>query len=138
VTWLRLGVVLLAAYSAVFAQEKQDKADKPDKPEPQYQEPPEEDVTSAPKEYTFNPLQAAKEVRIGNYYFKKGSYKAALHRFEEALKWNPGMGEAAFRLAEAKEKLKDKRGALDAYQKYLAIEPDGKDAAAAKKKLAGK
>jgi tetratricopeptide (TPR) repeat protein len=129
VTWLRLGVVILTAHAAIFAQEKQ-------KAEPKYQEPPEEDVAVAPKEYTFNPLQAEKDLKIGNYYFKKGSYKAAVHRFEEALKWNPGFSEAAFRLGEAREKLKDKHGAQDAYKKYLELEPDGKDAATVKKKLA--
>ena len=119
-------MVILAAHSAVFAQEKAD---------PKYAEPPEEDGGAAPKDYTFNPLQSAKEIRIGNFYFKKRSYKAAAHRFDEALKWNPGSAEAALRLAETKEKLKDKRGAQLAYRKYLELEPDGKDAATIKKKL---
>jgi tetratricopeptide (TPR) repeat protein len=121
----------MASHAAIFAQEKQEKA-----AEPQYQEPPEEDVGSKPQEYTFNPLQAAKELKIGNYYFKKGSYKAAVRRFEEALKWNPGYSEAAFRLGESREKLKDKRGAQDAYKKYLDLEPDGKESGAVRKKLA--
>ena len=133
-TWLRVGVVVLAAHAAIFAQDK----DKQEKTDPQYQEPPEEDGGSAPKDYTFNPLQASKEVRIGNYYFKKGSFKAAAHRFEEALKWNPSLADAAFRLGESREKLKDKQGAQDAYKKYLEIDPDGKEAAAVKKKLARK
>ena len=133
-TWLRVGVVVLAAHAAIFAQDK----DKQEKPDPQYQEPPEEDAGTAPKDYVFNPLQAAKEVRIGNYYFKKGSYKAAAHRFEEALKWNPSLADAAFRLGESREKLKDKHGAQDAFKKYLAIEPEGKESAAAKKKLGQK
>ncbi len=133
-TWLRVGVVVLAAHAAIFAQDK----NKQEKPDPQYQEPPEEDVATAPKDYVFNPLQAAKEVRIGNYYFKKGSYKAAAHRFEEALKWNPGLADATFRLGESREKLKDKPGAQQAFKKYLEIEPDGKEAAAVKKKLSQK
>lgn len=125
-TWLRLSVLVLAAHAALFAQDKAD---------PKYQEPPEEDTGTAPKQYTFNPLQASKEVKIGNYYFKKGSYKAAAHRFTEALKWNPGMAEAALRLGEAEEKLKDKRAAQEAFRKYLELEPDGKEASAVKKKL---
>ncbi|MEO8129985.1 MAG: tetratricopeptide repeat protein [Bryobacteraceae bacterium] len=133
-TWLRLGVVILAAHGAIFAQDK----GKQEKAEPQYQEPPEEDVAIPPKEYTFNPLQASKEVRIGNYYFKKGSYKAAAHRFEEALKWNPSLADAAFRLGESREKLKDKPGAQEAFKKYLAIEPEGKEANLVKKKLGQK
>ena len=127
-------MLVLAAHAAIFAQDKE----KQEKPDPQYQEPPEEDVAIPPKDYVFNPLQATKEVRIGNYYFKKGSFKAAAHRFEEALKWNPSLADAAFRLGESREKLKDKQGAQDAYKKYLEIDPDGKEAAAVKKKLARK
>ena len=58
----------------------------------------------AVKEYAFNPLQAQKEIRTGNYYFKKGSYRAAAGRFEEATKWNGGEPEAWLRLGEAEEK----------------------------------
>src|SRR5215471_14905960 len=39
--------------------------------------PPEEDTSVAVKEYAFNPLQAKKEISIGNQYFKKGSFRAA-------------------------------------------------------------
>ena len=45
----------------------------PPKPAVQEEEPPEEDTSLKPKEYSFNPLQASKEVRIGEYYFKKKS-----------------------------------------------------------------
>jgi tetratricopeptide (TPR) repeat protein len=101
------------------------------------QEPPEEDESLKPKEYSFNPLQAQKELRIGNYYFHKGSYKAAVNRFREATKWDPTFADAYFRLGETEEKLKDKNAAKDAYAKYLEMAPDGKEAAAAKKKIAG-
>ena len=46
--------------------------------------PPEEDTSITVPVYGFNPLQAQKEIRTGNYYFKKGSYRAAAGRFEEA------------------------------------------------------
>jgi tetratricopeptide (TPR) repeat protein len=111
---------------------------KPQTPPPDEQEPPEEDVTMKPKEYTFNPLQAEKESKIGDYYFKKGSYRAAAGRFEEATKWNPGMADAYFKLGEAKDKMKDKKSARLAFQKYLELEPDGKEAPRAKKALGGK
>ncbi len=115
---------------------------------PAYQEPPEEDK-SLPREaeYSFNPLQAAKEFRVGLFYWKKGSYKAAAGRFEEAVKWNPGFAEAYFRLAEAREKLAEGEiretekqalldGAAEAYKKFLELEPDGDKAKTARKKLA--
>jgi len=101
----------------------------------QEQEPPEEDETLVVKEYTFNPLQAAKELKIGNFYFKKGSYRAAARRFEEATKWDPGFAEAYLRLGEAREKQKDAKGAAEAYAKYLELSPDTKNASEVRKRL---
>jgi len=97
--------------------------------------PKEEDENLSAKEYSFNPLQAEKEVRVGEYYFKKGSYRAAALRFREATKWNQGYGEAWLRLGETAEKQKDTKTAKEAYAKYLEVVPDAKDAAEIRKKL---
>jgi tetratricopeptide (TPR) repeat protein len=105
-------------------------------PTTQEQAPPEEDESLKPKEYSFNPLQAAKELRVGNYYLKKGSYRAAALRFQEATKWDNTLAEAFLRLGEAREKLHDRKAAAEAYAKYLEIAPDAKDAPDVKKKLA--
>ena len=116
------------------AEQAQKKDAKPPAPV-QEQEPPEEDVSLVPKEYSFNPLQASKDLRIGNYYFKKGNYRAAAHRFEEATKWDGTNAEAYLRLGEAKEKQRDRKAAAEAYAKYLEIAPDAKDAPEVKKRL---
>ena len=102
------------------------------------QEPPEEDDSLKPKEYSFNPLEAERDFKIGTYYFKKGSYKAAASRFLDATRWNPTYAEAFLRLGESEEKLKDKTAAQAAYTKYLELAPDAKDAESIKKKLANK
>jgi tetratricopeptide (TPR) repeat protein len=99
------------------------------------QEPPEEDPDLVPKEYSFNPLEASRNLTAGNFYFKKGNYRAASKRYLEATKWDPNSGEALLKLAEADEKLRDFAGAREAYTKYLAM-PDIKDADLVKKKLA--
>jgi tetratricopeptide (TPR) repeat protein len=101
----------------------------------QEQEPPEEDESLAPKTYSFNPLEAEKDKKVGAYYFKKSNYKAAASRFHEATLWNPTDAEAFLRLGESEEKLKDKKAAQEAYEKYLALAPDAKDAESVKKKL---
>lgn len=98
-------------------------------------EPPEEDESQKPKVYDFNPLQASKELKIGQYYFKKGSFKAALRRFEEATKWDPTSAEAFLHLGETREKVKDTAGAKDAYAKYLELAPDSKLGPSLKKKF---
>ena len=104
----------------------------------QEQEPPEEDDSLKPKEYSFNPLEAERDLKVGNYYFKKGNYKAAASRFREATRWNPTYAEAFLRLGESEEKLKDKPAAQEAYAKYLELAPDAKDAESIKKKLTSK
>jgi tetratricopeptide (TPR) repeat protein len=118
-------------------------ADEPKKPEPkkepvkqeEEQPPPDEDAAATAKEYAFNPLQAQKELSVGNQYFKKGSYGAALLRFREATKWNPGYAEAWLRLGEAAERRNDRKTAAGAYAKFLELQPDAKNASEVKKKL---
>jgi Flp pilus assembly protein TadD len=130
--WAPLLTLLLAG--VLCAQDPK----KPPEQQPKEQQPPEEDESIAPKEYSFNPLEAEHDLQIGNYYFKKGNYKAALNRFREATRWNPTNAEAFLRLGDSEEKLKDKQAARQAYAKYLELAPDGKEAEAIKKKLAGK
>jgi tetratricopeptide (TPR) repeat protein len=97
--------------------------------------PPEEDTSLSVTEYSFNPLQAQKELQTGNYYFKKGSFRAAASRFREATKWNDGFDEAWLRLGEAEEKLKDHKAAKEAYSKYLTLAADAPRAPEIRKKL---
>jgi len=99
-------------------------------------EPPEEDEASKPKEYAFNPLQAEKELRIGNFYWKKKSYRAAAMRYEEATKWNPGYAEAWFKLGEAREKMNQSAEARAAYEQFLTLAGDDKRAGEVKKRVA--
>lgn len=98
--------------------------------------PPEEDKSVSATEYSFNPLQSQKDVTVGNEYFNKGSYTAAENRYRDATKWNDQNSEAWRRLGMAAEKAKDPPTAKEAYQKYLKLQPDGKDASEIKKKLA--
>ena len=97
--------------------------------------PPEEDTSLAVKEYSFNPLQAENELKIGNFYFKTGKYRSAAMRFREATKWNDGYSDAWLRLGETEEKLKDPKAAKEAYTRYMALAADAKNAAEIRKKL---
>lgn len=127
-TRIRLSLAAVLLCAACLAAQK-----KPAPPSPQ--EPAEEDESLAVKEYSFNPLQAEKEIKVGSYYLKKGSYRAAARRFREATRWNPGSADAWLKLGEAQEKLKDKDAARQAYAKYLELKPDAKNAAEIRKKL---
>jgi tetratricopeptide (TPR) repeat protein len=131
-----MSLPLLLLATALLAQS--DTAGAPAKsstPPAQEQKPPEEDDSAKPIEYTFNPLNATKDIRTGDFYMKKGNYKAAVARYLEATKWNPQLGEAYRKLGEAEEKFDEPKEARDAYQKFLDIDPDSKDAAAVRKRL---
>ena len=53
----------------------------PDPNPPKYAEPPEEDESLAtPKVYSFNPLQAKKEISTGDFYMKRGNFKGAAYQ----------------------------------------------------------
>ncbi len=104
-----------------------------------------EDLTQE-TEYTFNPIQAKKELKVGDFYWKKGSFRAAAGRYDVATKWDPGLAEAYWKIAVANERLiskeivETKKGlqreaASAALSKYLELEPDGKNSKSARKKL---
>jgi tetratricopeptide (TPR) repeat protein len=93
-----------------------------------------EDIVT-PTEYVFNPIQAKKDLKIGDFYAKKGSHRAAVGRYLEATKWNPGFAEAYWKLARSREKLDQLAQALDAYRKFVELAPDGKQAQEARKRI---
>ena len=113
---------MLLVCATLFAQEKE-------------QEPPEEDEAHKPKEYAYNPIQAEKELKIGNFYFKKGSWRAAAMRFDEATKWNPGFADAWLRLGEARERMGDREGTIAAFKQFLEVAPEHKRAGEIDKRL---
>ena len=129
--------LLVASVALVHAQNQpgQLKKDRSQPTSGKQEVPPEEDTSLAVKEYSFNPLQAEKELQIGNFYFKTGKYRSAAMRFQEATKWNEGYSDAWLRLGETEEKLKDSKAAKEAYTKYLELASDAKNAAEIRKKL---
>lgn len=113
-----VGVVLLAALGATArselrAQEKSAGTEPEEKP-------------------LYVPQGAAKSVEIGNFYLRKGDYRAALSRFKEAAEADPTYAGAFLGLGKVYEKIGLKQKALDAYRKYLDALPSEKDAEEAK------
>ena len=100
------------------------------------EEPPEEDEALLPKTCVLNPLEASRDILVGNEYFKKGNLGAAANRFRDATCWDPGSAEAYLRLGEVSEKVHNIESAREAYTKYIALAPDAKNLAEIKKKLA--
>lgn len=100
------------------------------------QTPPEEDKSLATPVFSFNPVQSDVEIAIGDQYFSKGNYTAALSRYDAATKWNDGNATAWLRLGAAQEKKSAPNAARAAYEKYLEIAPTGRYAADVRKRLA--
>jgi tetratricopeptide (TPR) repeat protein len=85
--------------------------------------------------HPFDPHRALKDIEVGNFYFKKKNYGAALDRFREALLYKPNDAFANFGMAQAFEKLARLDEAAEHYQEYLKILPNGPQAEDAKKAI---
>jgi len=82
--------------------------------------------------HPWDPHRATKCVEVGDFYYKQGSYRAAISRYQEALEWKPRDAEATYKLGQALEKTGDFGGALENYQAYLKTLPSGPYAAKAR------
>lgn len=79
---------------------------------------------------------AAYELMVGKFYFKKGSFRAALGRFEGLIKNYPDfkdMPEVLYLLWKTYTALKEKEKAEKVYQELLLRYPNSKEALRAKK-----
>jgi hypothetical protein len=85
--------------------------------------------------HLFNPHRAAKDVEVGDFYFKRKNYAAAEDRYREALLYKDNDAVATFRLAVCLEKLERLDEAGREYEKYLKILPHGPQAGEAQKAI---
>ncbi len=83
------------------------------------------DTSSVQEFHPWNPMKARKDIDVGDYYFKRKNYKAAVDRYKEALYYKEGDAVASFRLAVCHEKLGDKAEARRYFEQYLKILPEG-------------
>lgn len=91
--------------------------------------------------HPWNPMKASKDIEVGDFYFKRGNYKAAVDRYKEALYYKENDAVATYRLAVCQEKLGDKDDARKNFEQYLKILPAGpyaKEARASLEKLGKK
>jgi len=97
------------------------------------------DTSGIQEFHPWNPMKAMKDVEVGDFYFKRKNYKAALERYKDALYYKDNDAVASYRLAVCQEKLGDKTEAKKYYAQYLKILPDGplaKEAHASLERLA--
>jgi tetratricopeptide (TPR) repeat protein len=97
------------------------------------------DTTGVQEFHPWSPLKAIKDIEVGDFYFKRKNYKAALERYKEALYYKNNDAVATFHVAVCEQKLGNKDEARKYYEQYLKILPEGpsaKDAQASLDKLA--
>jgi tetratricopeptide (TPR) repeat protein len=98
--------------------------------------PPDEDAAALPSaKPAFNPVQSDRDVMVGQEYFRKGNFKAAADRFLSATQHNSGNAKAWLLLAESQEKRDNLSAARAAYERYLQLSPEAKNANEIRKKL---
>ncbi len=96
----------------------------------------EEENSDVQEMHPWNPMKAMKDVEVGDFYFKRKNYRAALDRYKEALFYKDNDAIATMRLAQCQEKLGDKAEAKKYYEQYLKILPEGEFAKEAHASLA--
>ena len=83
------------------------------------------DTSDIQEFHPWNPMKALKDVEVGDYYFKRKNYRAALDRYKEALYYKDNDAVASYRLAVCQEKLGHADEAKKYYEQYLKILPEG-------------
>ena len=85
--------------------------------------------------HPWDPHKAAKDIEVGDFYFKKKNYSAAESRYREALYYKDNDAIAIYHLALCLEKLDRPGDAREQYESYLKILPNGPEAENAKKAI---
>lgn len=85
--------------------------------------------------HPWDPHKAAKDIEVGDFYFKKKNYTAAESRYREALYFKDNDAIATYHLAECLEKMDRPDDAREQYESYLKILPYGPEAENAKKAI---
>jgi len=95
----------------------------------------EDDNTDVQEFQKWDPHKAAKDIEVGDFYYKRKNYRAALERYKEALVFKPNDAVATYRLAECHDRTGNAAEAIAHYQDYLKILPHGPFATEAQKAL---
>ena len=85
--------------------------------------------------HPWNPHRAAKDIEVGDYYFREKNYRGAEGRYRDALIYKPNDAVATYRLAEIYEKTGRPDEARQYYEAYLKVLPRGPNSEDARKAL---
>lgn len=84
----------------------------------------------------YNPMLAAHDVKVGEFYMRRGDTDGAIARFKDALLYKPHYAEPCLLLGRAYEKKNDPATAIHYYQQYLKILPNASESRKVRKRIA--
>ncbi len=76
------------------------------------------------QEKVYNPMMAEKTLKIGDFYYKRKNYTAAIQRYLEALQYQPNRVEAYEALGRTYEKTGEISKAVTLYKDFITKNPD--------------
>lgn len=88
-----------------------------------------EEVDKPPAPVVRDPAKAEQEIQIGDFYFKRENYRAAIGRYREALLYRPDYPLAYEKLIRALGKNKEEASARKVMQEYVEKFPSEKKTA---------
>ncbi len=71
-----------------------------------------------------DPVEAARHIRVGDFYFKRKNFKAAGERYRQAVKYFPRRPGSYFKLIRALEKMEKFDEALDVCREFIEANPE--------------
>ncbi len=83
-----------------------------------------------------DPLLSEKNLKIGDFYFKKRNYVAAIERYKDSIEYQPDNTAAYLALGRAYEKNGDPGKAIEVYKSFIQKNPDSPRIAEFRTKLA--
>jgi len=75
-------------------------------------------------EKAYDPLMAEKALKIGDFYYKKKNYGAAIERYIEALQYQPNRIDTFEALGRTYEKMGDRVKAAAVYKDFISKNPE--------------
>ena len=76
------------------------------------------------QEKVYNPMMAEKTLKIGDFYYKRKNYTAAIQRYLEALQYQPNRVETYEALGRTYEKTGEISKAVTLYRDFITKNPD--------------
>src|SRR5262245_62368329 len=82
------------------------------------------DEADATKPKDYNPLEAERNFKIGDFYLKRKNYPAAIQRYRDAVDYQPNLIKAYDALGRTYEKTGEVDKAKEVYREFIQKNPD--------------